>query len=128
MNTIWLLKQQGRGLVWTVGEAFRTMPLLGAYSTVYNVSDCMIETSAVLPLIWVSSAKMLQKSCSSLSRSLTMTSNSSKLMTEPRGTPLYAAASLDRALPIRTWKVLAASKFLIQVTRWSETPRTASLV
>lgn len=53
--------------------------------------------------------------------------NSSELNTDPCGTPHAAEALLDRALLIRTWNVLSARKFFMQVTSKSETPRAADL-
>lgn len=94
------------------------MLLLAAHSAVFSRSNCMISTLVVSPPILVSLATMLQTIFSSPARSFIMTRNKS----EPQG----VEALLDKAFSMRAWKVLAAGKFLIQVTMQSETPNAAS--
>lgn len=62
---------------------------------------------------------MLWIKCSLLVRSLIMMRN--------KIGPIQARVLINRELPTRTWNVLTAMKFLIQITWWSAIFRAASL-
>lgn len=104
------------------------MPFMAAQPTVFDKSDWMNSMLTYLPLIYMSSAKMLQKNRSSPCRLLIMIRNKNGPTADPYETPLGARASFNRAMPMHSGNVLAMKKFLTQVITRYQTHGAASLV